>query len=457
MSISSAAAEAFSVLGGEAVIKRCSDCRGSLKGSVQQPLPLAFLPQDELPNGWTWGSVSQICERVSVGHVGPTSKHFSDEEGSVLLIRSQNVRPGLVDLRDCVKITRDFHEKLKKSQLKNGDVLIVRVGANRSDTASLKGQAGPINCANIVFARPFFPNGFLSYYLQSPIGRDTLLSLSTGAAQGVINTTAVASMPVPVPPLATQERIASILSAYDDLIENNTRRIAILEEMAQRLYEEWFVHFRFPGHEEAEFEGDLPSGWLEVLLGELVEEKRDAINPETIDPETPYVGLEHIPRRSVTMREWSTVSSVQSTKLSFNEDDILFGKIRPYFHKVALAPIEGVASSDTIILRAFAPEHLPLALCCASSDAFVDHATQTSNGTKMPRANWKVLSQYPVALPDQDLLQRFNAFLLPLLKQLKAMNRQNANLRAQRDLLLPKLVSCVIDVSEAEKSMEAAE
>lgn len=262
---------------------------------------------------------------------------------------------------------------------------------------------------------------------------------------------------IPVPPLPTQQRIAAILSAYDDLIENNTRRIAILEEMARRLYEEWFVHFRFPGHEEVEFDGELPLGWRSVELGDVVEERRDSVKTDEIDPETPYVGLEHIPRRSITLREWSSASTVQSTKLRFAENDILFGKIRPYFHKVSLAPVEGVASSDTIILRAYSPEHLPLALCCASSDAFVDHATQTSNGTKMPRANWKVLTKYPVVIPDAQVLSGFNGFAQPLLSQLKLLNRKNANLRAQRDLLLPKLVSGEINVCSAEAALEAAE
>jgi type I restriction enzyme S subunit len=262
---------------------------------------------------------------------------------------------------------------------------------------------------------------------------------------------------VPVWPLPTQQRIAAILSAYDDLIENNTRQIAILEEMARRLYDEWFVHFRFPGHEAAEFDGELPKGWQRVDLGALVDDRRDAVQPDAVDPSTPYVGLEHIPRRSITLREWSEASTVQSTKLLFREDDILFGKIRPYFHKVVLCPLGGVTSSDAIVLRAYSANHLALAALCASSDAFVDHATQTSNGTKMPRADWKVLKSYPVALPDETLLARFNGLVLPLFATLKLLNRKNANLRAQRDMLLPKLISGEIDVSGAEELLEAAE
>lgn len=345
---------------------------------------------------------------------------------------------------------------LAQSKMWEPNTLCITIAANIAESAILSiPGCFPDSVVGFVADPDLADTKFVKYKLDTL--KLAMQSASLGTTQDNLSLDKLLRFDFLVPPLPTQQRIAAILSSYDDLIENNTRRIAILEEMARRLYEEWFVHFRFPGHEEVEFADDLPAGWRKVGLGELVMEKRDAINPDAIDPETPYVGLEHIPRRSITMREWSAVSSVQSTKLSFVENDILFGKIRPYFHKVALAPMEGVASSDTIILRAFEPEHMPLALCCASSDAFVDHATQTSNGTKMPRANWKVLSQYPVYLADPQTMKRFSAFLLPLLQKLKMMNRQNGNLRAQRNLLLPKLVSGEIDVSEAENAMEAAE
>lgn len=124
---------------------------------------------------------------------------------------------------------------------------------------------------------------FLYYWFSSPEVRDLFIGSNRGAAVPLITLGVLRTTPVPAPPLPTQQRIAAILSAYDDLIENNTRRIAILEEMARRLYEEWFVHFRFPGHEAAEFVetelGEVPSGWPVVHLDKLVQ-----INPRTTVP-----------------------------------------------------------------------------------------------------------------------------------------------------------------------------
>ena len=136
------------------------------------------------------------------------------------------------------------------------------------------------------------------------------------------------------------------LSPYDDLIENNTRRIKILEEMAQAIYREWFVEFRFPGHEQApmvESElGLIPQGWEVGTLEDLAESVRRNIKPSDINQKTPYFGLEHLPRKSIALSNWDSVDSINSAKLGFKKGEILFGKIRPYFHKVGVAPLDGI-------------------------------------------------------------------------------------------------------------------
>jgi type I restriction enzyme S subunit len=266
---------------------------------------------------------------------------------------------------------------------------------------------------------------------------------------------------VPIPPLSTQQRIASILGAYDDLIENNRRRIAILEEMARRLFDEWFVQLRFPGHESKKLidtsHGPLPSSWRWVTLGELCRECRDSVLPSEIPSNTPYVGLEHIPRRSITLDNFRSPDKVTSLKLRFHRGDILFGKIRPYFHKVVIAPFDGVASSDAIIIRALTEHVRGLVLTVTSSDAFVAHSVQTSNGTKMPRANWGVLTNYHIPLPPAALLETFNRFVLDVAYAAMAHQAANERLAMSRDLLLPCLVSGELPIAAAQRVLEAAD
>ena len=258
--------------------------------------------------------------------------------------------------------------------------------------------------------------------------------------------------------LPTQQKIASILTAYDDLIENNTRRIKILEEMARSHYHEWFVNFRFPGYEQVKMVdselGLIPEGWEVKKLGDFAQEVRRSIQPDAIEAETPYFGLEHLPRKSIALADWGNAGEIKSTKLKFYKGEILFGKIRPYFHKVGVAPVNGICSSDTIVITAKKTEYFSLVLCCVSSEDFVNHATQTSQGTKMPRANWNVLIKYPIVIPSSILLHQFNDFVQAVIAEIHNLIFKNINLRKTRDLLLPKLISGEIDVEKLEIETE---
>lgn len=305
----------------------------------------------------------------------------------------------------------------------------------------------------VLRARPqVSDSSYLFYLVNSDIVRKPAeMSMFGASGRQRADLAIVRKVLVPAPPLPTQRKIAAILSAYDDLIENNQRRIAILEEMARNLYREWFVDFRFPGHEhvplvESEL-GPVPEGWAIIELGSIAVEVRRSIAPNQIDPQTPYVGLEHIPRKSITLSDWGAASEVASTKLIFSKGDILFGKIRPYFHKVCVAPIDGVCSSDTIVIAPREQSQFGLVLACTSSEAFVEHATATSQGTKMPRASWNVMSRYRVAVPPITELSMFDMQVRALVHQTQNFAFRNQNLRRTRDLLLPKLVSGELDVA----------
>jgi type I restriction enzyme S subunit len=239
-----------------------------------------------------------------------------------------------------------------------------------------------------------------------------------------------------------QCRIASILSTYDDLIENNRRRMTLLEEVARQVYQEWFVRLRFPGYEHTRIVDGVPEGWERKTLREVCFDVRETVLPEALEPDTPYIGLEHMPRRSISLTEWEGAEKVTSTKLRFREGEILFGKIRPYFHKVGIAFVDGVVSSDALVIRPTEVKLNGLVLMTVSSDPFVANTSQTMReGSKMPRADWKQMKDYPVAVPPDGLLTTFNDTIGSVTAQLKNLTFQNQRLRTARDLLLPKLMS----------------
>jgi type I restriction enzyme S subunit len=282
---------------------------------------------------------------------------------------------------------------------------------------------------------------FLFYQLSAT----TLWELRTGSAQAQITIERLKDFAIEIPPLPVQRRIAGILSAYDDLIENNQRRIRILEAMARALYREWFVHFRFPGHEKvprvASSLGAIPQGWEVKQLGDIAEDMRRNVPKGELDEPKRYVGLEHIPRRSLALDAWEMATDLGSNKLEFKKREVLFGKIRPYFHKVSVAPFDGLCSADTIVIRSRRPEHYAYVVACVSSDAFVAEASATANGAKMPRANWDVLENYQVVIPNGKVAERFSVLFSDIIAQQQALIFQIQNLRRTRNLLLPRLLS----------------
>jgi type I restriction enzyme S subunit len=289
---------------------------------------------------------------------------------------------------------------------------------------------------------------FLYYLLSSPDMVRAVTNQAIGAAVPGFNLGQLKNLAVSIPPLDIQNKIAEILDSIDDRIQNNRRRAGVLEDMTRAIYREWFVRFRYPGHVplvESSL-GAIPDGWRAGVLDDLVRVVKDTVDPSRVDGGTPAVGLEHIPRQQITLDAWGVARDQGSRKGVFATGDVLFGKIRPYFHKVSIAPFDGICSTDAIILR---PEHTHWgqAVLELSSAELVAHATTTSNGTKMPRANWKVLGKWPIVIPSAQVAEAFTDIARRQLGLAEKLTFENLRLAALRDLLLPKLVTGQIDVS----------
>ena len=272
---------------------------------------------------------------------------------------------------------------LAQSKLWDVGTLCITIAANIADTGIL----------GIPACFPDSVMGFIPYdgisdvrfikYCFDLLQRDCK-QISQGTAQDNLSWQKLSTIEFPAPPIETQHRIANILSAYDDLIENNRKQIKLLEEAAQRLYKEWFVDLRFPGYEHTKITDGVPEGWKAATLGDICSIRKNTLSPSKIDSGLPYIGLEHMPRKDICLSEWGDSSEVNSNKFRYYEDDILFGKIRPYFHKVGFAINNGMASTDAIILKS---ENglWALLLMTVSSIDFVNYTSQKcKEGAKMP-------------------------------------------------------------------------
>jgi len=285
-----------------------------------------------------------------------------------------------------------------------------------------------------------------------------LKRFNSGVGVPTLNRNDLDTLEIAIPPLSTQHKIAAILSAYDDLIENNLRRIKILEEMAQLIYREWFVNFRFPGHENVKMVdsevGIIPEGWEAYRLGDICELRKDTYRDDKHGG-LKLVDLARMLPRTLSLGETGGPGELTTSRIVFEEDDILFSSIRPYLHKVALAPFKGVTNVSVLVIRPSRPDLRALLAVMLSSENAIRWADQYSTGTKMPVIKWENLRTMLVALPERERLsERFQECVGPMVEAIKSAFFRNVNLRHTRDLLLPKLISGELDVSELDIDTE---
>ncbi|HJX51963.1 MAG TPA: restriction endonuclease subunit S [Polyangia bacterium] len=275
-----------------------------------------------------------------------------------------------------------------------------------------------------------------------------------GAAQPLLTHTVLRGLSANVPEIVVQERILHILTAYDDLIENNTKRIEILEEMARSLFREWFINFRFPGHEKAKFVrsplGKAPDGWPVVPFDAAVD-----ISPRTEVPkegEKPFLPMTSLSNDSMLISQVESREGNSGAK--FKNGDTLFARITPCLENGKTGFVQflsddavGFGSTEFIVLR----EKLltrEMVYLLAREPSFRDHAIKSMSGASgRQRVQEKCFATYLVAAPPREVARTFSALASPLFRQVYVLAKRNDILRDTRDLLLPRLISGEIDVS----------
>ncbi len=434
-----------------------------------------------VPDDWQELTVDQIKANkdgaIAIGPFGSRMKSDLYTSSGIPVIRGNNISETRVFVGDFVYVSPVTADSLAVSNVFPGDLVfphrgaIGEVGIVPSDGEKryiLSTSLMKLTCnQNVV--DPIF----LFYFFRSSKGRHELLkNASTVGTPGIGQPlSSLRSIRVPAPPLREQRAIAHILGTLDDKIELNRRMNETLEAMARALFKSWFVDFdpvrakaegRDPGlpkhlaklfpdsFEDSEL-GDIPSGWMVGALGEVAENPRRSIQPKAINPMTPYIGLEHMPRQSIALSEWGEAGSVESNKSEFKQGEILFGKLRPYFHKVGVAPMDGVCSTDIVVARPKDVGWFGFVLGHMSSVGFVEYTNAGSTGTKMPRTNWDQMSRYPIVRPTDDVALALSQLIGPFVQRIVAGIFQSRSLAALRDTLLPKLISGEIRLKDAER------
>ncbi len=306
---------------------------------------------------------------------------------------------------------------------------------------------------------------YFVYYLLST-KTDMLHNVAGGVATPIVNKSTFANLGVCVPPLSTQRKIAAILSTYDDLIENNTRRIKILEDMAQTLYREWFVHFRFPGHENVQMVesplGPIPQGWKIKRLDEVAQLHRGksyrSINLVEDGEGLPFLNLKNINREGGFRPDglkWYD-GKFKETQVAASNDIIMaltdVTQDRKVVARSARVPDLGyekyVFSMDLLKVQPKKSIQSDFLYALLKYSSFAQKLKEFANGTTVLHLSPSHVQASELTLPSDVIRHRYAEITKSVRQQSDLLQNRNVNLRQTRDLLLPKLISGEIDVSE---------
>ena len=431
-----------------------------------------------LPHDWEVTTLGSASARGGGGiQTGPfgSQLHASDYvSAGIPAVMPKDIGDNRIEERDIARITPDDAKRLDRYLVRPGDILYSRRGDVGKRALVRMSQAGWLcgtGCLRVRFGEGGVDPRYASYYLGHPLVRKWIVRHAHGATMPNLNTSILSACPFVIPSAGAQRVIAHVLGTLDEKIELNRRMNATLEAMVRALFKSWFVNFdpvrakmtgRNTGGVPADVAdvfpdrlvdsgmaeiGAIPEGWEVGSLGDIACSSRRGVDPASVASDTPYIGLADMPRGSIALADWSEAGSTSSRKFAFGSGDVLFGKLRPYFHKVGIAPVDGLCSTDVIVVVPRKAELSSFVLACVASSAFVAYASQAATGTRMPRTSWRTMSKYPLCLPTGGAVSAFHRVVSPMLRRIVGNVHESRVLAALRDTLLPRLVSGEIHVS----------
>lgn len=368
-----------------------------------------------------------------------TKHHISEEPTALHLLRIGDMKDGIFSIYVKDTIPDKFIAK-------ENDIIYTRTG---QVGLVFRNQHGVVhnNCFTVTTNDDdVLLQEFLYYVLQEKAFYEEANSRATGAAQPDLPHGAFNSIEIFLPPVEKQKRITDILNTYDQLIKNNQMQIKLLEEAAQRLYKEWFIDLRFQGYEGVNIADGIPAGWEKGVLGDIAFDSGVREKKENRTKYSYYLPIDCLPKKSLAYTETNDIELAESSLIAFKENDILFGAMRPYFHKVVFARDDGLTRSTCFVLNAKEEGYWAFLLLLMYSEDAVNYATKISVGTTMPYARWKDMVDMPVVIPCEETCKQFMKVIVPMTTKISRLAQQNIKLTEVRDCLLPKLMNGKIEV-----------
>lgn len=400
---------------------------------------------------WIEHKVGELCSAIYSGGT-PSTSHPEYWNGEYNWLSSGETSNRYIKKTEKT-ITKEGINGSSTKLAKNGTLVIASAGQGKT-----RGQASILKCDTYINQSIIALAGkseildttFLFYNMMLRY-EELRVRSDASSTRGSITTDMLKKLPILLPDLATQNHIADILSAYDDLIEANNRRIELLEQAAQELYKEWFVRFRFPGHEKAKFENGLPEGWMVKRMNDfcyVTDGTHDT--PKPVETGIPLVTGRCISNGFIDFNVAYNISNKDhegiKKRSGLKSGDILFSNIGTVGNSCIVDYDREFSVKNVII---FKPETMRdtayLYYWMTSSIMQEIFATQT-NGASQQFVGLTFMRRYKLLIPQNNILDAFADKILPFIEQKRILHQNNQKLVAQRNLLLPRLMSGKLEV-----------
>lgn len=398
--------------------------------------------------------LNDVCELI----VDCPHSTEPDEGDGYPIIRTPNIGAGYLDLEGVQRVSRAAYDRRNiRAVPRPNDLILAReapagnVGIIREGMEVCLGQRTVLIRPNAEKVSPLF----LSYYLNAPKQRHALLSNSNGATVSHVNMPIIRNLVIELPDRETQDRIAGVLSAYDELVENNRRQIKLLEEAAQRLYREWFIDLKFPGHETTPIHDGLPEGWGCGTLLDLADTVRGCSysSDEIMRGEKTLINLGNLtPFGGFRSGYEKPFSGKSREDQMVAKGDVVMGLTEQSIglagYAALLPTVPGGSAISADLVKIVPKEGVPAEFVYAilRYGRLSELVSPLANGTKIKHLRPQSLSRVATQIPSIELMQRYAVVVCPAYEQIDVCQQQIAAAREARDRLLPKLMSGEIEV-----------
>jgi type I restriction enzyme S subunit len=416
-----------------------------------------------MPNNWKTYKLIEVSELITKGTTPSTYGYKFIEEGVNYIKSDSTSYDGNLDSSVFVNISEEAHEKLKRSQLKEDDILFSIAGAYLGKSGMVKKEHLPANTnqANAIIRidKEIVLPKFINLLLRNPTLVHYVNASSGQSAQPNLNLTDLGNLELNIPDLKEQKAIANILSAIDDKIENNLATNKTLEEMAMAIYKHWFVDFGpFQDGEFVNSElGLIPKGWEVKKIKEVAKVNSKSIKkgdePEVID----YIDIASVKEGWVEeIKKMKYKDAPSRAKRIISDGDIVWSTVRPNRKSRFLAL---GFNENTIVSTGFAvisPAAIPFTYMYLYSctEDFVDYLISRATGSSYPAVTGKVFEENEILVPNKIALDSFNDIVEPMYLQSSSNTIENQTLTKLRDTLLPKLISGEVRLKEFKEEVE---